>query len=102
MHKNFNLYKLNPGCLPYTQKFQFVKIKPRLFAYTKIKIKKKIFKFFCFGGEDSWGLRPMLQWGSPTPITGFCFKKIKKKKIWKWGFFYFWGGWGVPPPKKIA
>ena len=99
MHKNFNLYKLNPGCLPYTQKFQFVKIRPRLFAYTKIK--KKYFDIF-FGGRDSWGLRPMLQWGSPTPITGFCFKKIKKKNFGSGEFFYFWGGWGVPPPKKIA
>ena len=74
MHKNFNLYKLNPGCLPYTQKFQFVKIKPRLFAYTKIKIKKKK----IWGGGGFMGASPHVAVGFPHPNYWFLFTKILK------------------------
>ena len=86
LHKIFNLYKLNP------------KISIRK-NYTKIKIKKKIFKFF-FRGGDSWGLRPMLQWGSHTSITGFCLQKSLKILNFVSGDFFIFGGVGVS--KKIA
>ena len=40
--------------------------------------------------------------GVPPPkLLVFVYENKKKIKIWKWGFFYFWGvGVSHPPRKK--